>query len=292
MSLSLPASIGNLTRLKNLFISQNNLTILPEETGNLVLLQNLDLSSNKLSSLPESFGKLSELRNLFLYSNYLKTLPSSFSQLANLRILNLRSNQLIGLPGGIGNCSLLDSLYLEDNRITAIPSEIGNLTKLQILTLTQNSIDSLPNSIGSLTDLPLSIINLTPDFNCDFSQNRLDTTILSDTLIPWLSTYAPDWYTTQVTAINHTNPTPGMPVLSLTYNIRSSFFTFTVPVSGIAQLYVYDCKGRKIATLFDSYLSAGRYVQHWNRDKSSAGVYVLKLLTKNNSISRKVILTQ
>src|SRR5215471_8836123 len=67
----LPDSVGNLTALTRLDLSDNQLTALPESVGNLTALTTLDLSDNQLTALPESVGNLTALTTLDLSGNQL-----------------------------------------------------------------------------------------------------------------------------------------------------------------------------------------------------------------------------
>ena len=57
----LPESLGQLTRLQSLNLSNNQLTVLPEWLSRLAQLHSLDLSYNQLAALPESLSKLAWL---------------------------------------------------------------------------------------------------------------------------------------------------------------------------------------------------------------------------------------
>lgn len=77
------------------------LTELPESLGLLTQLQELDLSNNKLTALPESLGQLTQLRWLDLHNNQLTTLPEWLGQLAGkgaLKELYLHGNLALELP--------------------------------------------------------------------------------------------------------------------------------------------------------------------------------------------------
>lgn len=65
---TLPDSIGCLTGLTSLGLSDNRLTSLPKSIGNLSQLTYLSLRMNQLTSLPESIGNLTELSILKLSS--------------------------------------------------------------------------------------------------------------------------------------------------------------------------------------------------------------------------------
>lgn len=90
----LPESLSNLQKLRELYISNNNLTQIPECIFNLRSLEVLDLSYNQIREVPAEIGRLVNLRILNLSYNELKTLPKEISQLKNLRKLDRYSNQI------------------------------------------------------------------------------------------------------------------------------------------------------------------------------------------------------
>jgi hypothetical protein len=90
----LPESLGQLTQLRSLNLSGNQLTALPESLGQLTQLQLLDLSDNQLTALPEWLGQLTQLRSLNLSGNQLIALPESLGRLEYLQQLNLEKNPL------------------------------------------------------------------------------------------------------------------------------------------------------------------------------------------------------
>ena len=61
---SLPETIGQLTSLKELWLTSNQLKSLPETIGQLTSLKELYLHENKLTSLPETIGQLTALEEL------------------------------------------------------------------------------------------------------------------------------------------------------------------------------------------------------------------------------------
>ncbi|HRI29696.1 MAG TPA: hypothetical protein PK239_04135 [Chitinophagales bacterium] len=91
---TLPVSVGNLTELRGLFLSNQNLHQLPESIGQLSKLQKLHLDNNRLTLLPASIGNLSQLGSLYLQHNRLVNLPMSVSKLNMLKTLNLTGNPL------------------------------------------------------------------------------------------------------------------------------------------------------------------------------------------------------
>lgn len=66
---ALPSQIGQLTNLRILNASGNNMTGVPAEIGKLTKLQELNLSNNQLTGLPMELGNLTALRKLDLRGN-------------------------------------------------------------------------------------------------------------------------------------------------------------------------------------------------------------------------------
>ena len=155
----IPASIGNLVKLRSLILSCNDFTgSIPEEIGNLVKLQELELDHNRLSgNIPECIGNLFDLYNLDLGVNELSgNIPASIGNLTNLTNLTLFYNQLSGeIPSEIGNLTQLQYLTLLSNNLTGkIPEGIGNLVELRTVSLQSNQLSGeIPYSIGNLTKL-------------------------------------------------------------------------------------------------------------------------------------------
>lgn len=166
---NLPQSIGNLILLEdlnlgmvNLGFRMNLLTSLPASFSNLTHLKRLDLSSNQLNILPSGIENLTNLEYLDLKQNQLPDFPVSLTKCKSLRYLNLNGNNLISIPESVGDLTALEELRLDNNffnrfdkKIKLIPESIGKLTKLKVLTLRDNVIEHLPSSIGGLINLEL-----------------------------------------------------------------------------------------------------------------------------------------
>ncbi|KAJ4957512.1 hypothetical protein NE237_024623 [Protea cynaroides] len=151
--MALPTSIGDLKQLTKLDIHSNQLINLPESFGELVNLTELELHANRLTSLPASFGNLTNLMILNLSSNNLSVLPPTMGNLTRLKSLNLETNELEELPYSIGSCSSLVELRVDFNQLRALPEAIGKLECLETLTLHYNRISRLPTTIGNLSRL-------------------------------------------------------------------------------------------------------------------------------------------
>jgi hypothetical protein len=122
---TLPESIGNLTKLRELSLSHSQLEYLPDGIGNLKELNHLDLNSNKFESLPDCICNLTELVELNLMDNKLKSLPESLGNLTKLERLSLWNNELTSLPESIYNLTNLKSLSVGDNKLESLPKNIN-----------------------------------------------------------------------------------------------------------------------------------------------------------------------
>ena len=90
-------SLGNLTNLQKLILSDNGLSgELPSSLGNLTNLQELVLYNNGFSGeLPSSLGSLTNLRKLWLFdTQFSGALPAGLVNLTNLQELHLLNTQL------------------------------------------------------------------------------------------------------------------------------------------------------------------------------------------------------
>ncbi|XP_047167478.1 plant intracellular Ras-group-related LRR protein 5-like [Vigna umbellata] len=151
--MALPTTIVGLKALTKLDLHSNQLINLPHSFGELINLVDLDLHANRLKSLPATFGNLTNLIDLDLSSNGFTNLPETIGNLSSLKILNAETNELEELPHTIGNCSSLSELKLDFNQLKALPEAIGKLEGLEILTLHYNRVKRLPSTVGNLCNL-------------------------------------------------------------------------------------------------------------------------------------------
>ncbi|GLJ40867.1 hypothetical protein SUGI_0845420 [Cryptomeria japonica] len=149
----LPSAIGGLTRLTKLDLHSNQLHSLPDSIGELSSLTELDLRGNRLTKLPATIGNISTLVNLDVSSNHLSSLPESIGQLTNLKILSIGNNEIEELPYTIGQCTALVELRADFNNLKALPEAVGKLVSLEVLTLHYNRVKNLPTTLASLASL-------------------------------------------------------------------------------------------------------------------------------------------
>jgi hypothetical protein len=84
----------------------------------------------------------------------------------------------------IGSCTRLTGLYLDSCALTYLPSTLGQLRSLKRLVLSDNEISVLP----------ISIVDLSPDF-VDLANNRLLD--LTGVAAQWADTHEPGWRSSQ-----------------------------------------------------------------------------------------------
>ncbi|XP_026432819.1 probable LRR receptor-like serine/threonine-protein kinase At3g47570 [Papaver somniferum] len=170
----IPSSFGNLTRLIQLYLFENNLTVLlPSSFENCKSLQVLHLQTNRLSgSIPRlpyfSIISLDLSNNLFT-----GTLPMEVGKLENIMELYVDRNKLSGeIPSSIGECLSLIKLSLDNNLFQgAIPSAITSLKGLESLTLSHNNFSGI---------IPKGFENLTTLIHLDLSYNNLEGAVPND----------------------------------------------------------------------------------------------------------------
>ncbi|MFX1480751.1 MAG: AN1-type zinc finger domain-containing protein [Promethearchaeota archaeon] len=145
-SINIPDEIALFENLEELRII-GYLSEIPASIGNLKKLKKLDLSNNEIKNIPNSLNSLKNLEELILNSNHLKIIPNEFKYLQNLKRVEINYNKLNLVPNFILNLKNLEILDLSNNRIEEIPNEIINLESLKSVDLSLNLIQHLPDTI-------------------------------------------------------------------------------------------------------------------------------------------------
>jgi serine/threonine protein kinase len=179
---TVPWMLLHFTRLGNLNLESNRITVPLFPWASLSLLRVLNLSRNQIQIVPDEIEMLSSLEELYLEWNVISALPESLCDISTLRVLNVANNAIESLPNKIGMLHSLEQLYLNHNslsklpdalfglaqlrrliashnKISAIPACAGNLMKLVQLDLQYNEIMSLPDTMGKLASLEELFIN-------------------------------------------------------------------------------------------------------------------------------------
>ncbi|KAI4374984.1 hypothetical protein MLD38_012910 [Melastoma candidum] len=161
----LPGSLGNLSLLNSLYLSDNNITgILSPDLGQLERLSILDIGRNHLTgSIPASFSSLSSLTRLDLSSNFLTgSIPPGFGNLSGLQHLSLSNNSLTGsVPDELGNLVQLVQLNLSRNSFSgALPEELfSSLLQLEVADLSRNSFTGNLPGLASGSNFSPRVLN-------------------------------------------------------------------------------------------------------------------------------------
>ncbi|XP_002980652.2 receptor-like protein 51 isoform X1 [Selaginella moellendorffii] len=142
---SLSVIVANMTRLRELKISNSSLKGELPKTWPAKNLTSIDLSLNAIQGpLPSLLGELEQLQSLELTGNNLTGhLPDSLGKLRSLQRLSLSSNALTGaIPGAaIENMTTLTYLDLSNNALNgSVPASITKLRDLRYLDLRNNKL--------------------------------------------------------------------------------------------------------------------------------------------------------
>ncbi|KAA5823694.1 T9SS type A sorting domain-containing protein [Algibacter amylolyticus] len=117
---SLPTSWSQLTELKSLIVSNNELAdTIFNEIGNLTALESIDFSNNNLSAIPASISNLTNLKTINLRYNEITILPQELEDLTNLTHVYLEYNMINDIEGFLNT-----NIYLGINSQTVILDEI------------------------------------------------------------------------------------------------------------------------------------------------------------------------
>ncbi|KAK6270633.1 hypothetical protein POUND7_007731 [Theobroma cacao] len=161
---SLSPSIGNLTFLRRLNLSDNRLQgNIPKEVGYLRRLRVFDLFQNNLHGrIPVELANCSNLQRIHITDNNLTgEVPFELGDLSKLIRLSLAANNLVGgIASSLGNLSSLWHLSVSYNHLEGnIPDALGKALNLRNLFLGGNNLaGTLPLSFHNLSSLEM--INL------------------------------------------------------------------------------------------------------------------------------------
>ena len=129
--------------LEILDLCANALSSLPDDLPRLHKLRVLFCSNNQFSVLPAVLGQCAQLGMVGFKANQIRTVPGE-SLPAALRWLILTDNQIQELPAAIGHCTQLQKLMLAGNRLSALPVELAACRQLELLRISANRLTELP----------------------------------------------------------------------------------------------------------------------------------------------------
>ena len=101
--MELPESIGELTKLENLYLGYNSLSDLPESVGKLVNLQTVNIAKNQLLDLPLEVGNWKKVVKFSLHDNMLSEIPPTIGKMTSLvkLYLDVENTELVTIETGI-----------------------------------------------------------------------------------------------------------------------------------------------------------------------------------------------
>ncbi|XP_018904550.1 leucine-rich repeat-containing protein 57 [Bemisia tabaci] len=167
--------------LRNIDLSQNQISSIPNYIENFSALKCLTLNNNKIDRIPDEIGNLKKLEVLSLESNRIKNIPTTISALENLKCVRLSENMLSYFPLIFCGMKHLDFLDLSKNMITEIPDGVSSL-HVSELNLNQNQISILSNELSQCPRLKI----LRLEENC-LSLSSITPSLLRDSQITNLS---------------------------------------------------------------------------------------------------------
>lgn len=162
---NIPQGLENLSHLKEIDLSNNDLTIIPDTVYKVKTLRRLNFSENQLSELSHLIGEMDELITLNISRNKLLTITNALCKLYRLKKLYVNSNFLsfVGVPAGIGKLCDLEIFSASDNRLEMLPEGLCRCGKLRKLILNKNRLYTLPEAIHFLQLQELDVSD-NPDF--------------------------------------------------------------------------------------------------------------------------------
>ncbi|XP_010429388.1 PREDICTED: probable LRR receptor-like serine/threonine-protein kinase At2g24230 [Camelina sativa] len=157
-------TIGKLSKLQSLDLSNNKISALPSDFWSLNTLKNLNLSFNNISgSFPSNVGNFGQLESLDISgNNFSGAIPEAVDSLVSLRVLKLDHNGFqMSIPRGLLGCQSLVSIDLSSNQLEgSLPDGFGSaFPKLKTLNLARNKIygkDTYFADMKSITSLNIS----------------------------------------------------------------------------------------------------------------------------------------
>ena len=133
---SIPAEIGKLTKLEQIFIANGELTELPAEMANLVSCTDMELyNCPKMTKFPLVLAKMPSLITLNIANN---SQWSAEEALAGLKALATGAA-----------AEKIQLLYFNQNNLEVLPKELKNMKKLGLLDFANNRIHTIEEAWGT-----------------------------------------------------------------------------------------------------------------------------------------------
>ena len=137
---NLPVEIAVAKNLEILHLDNNKFTGLPTQIKELVELKVLDISKNKIEQIQQSVCQLEQLRVLIAHSNLISTINESVSSLKSLEVLDLSNNSICNIPESFCLLTNLFSAKVANNALSDLPFRFGKLFNLEVFDASFNYI--------------------------------------------------------------------------------------------------------------------------------------------------------
>lgn len=138
--------------LEILDLSGNDLSTLPDDFSRLARLRILFCSFNQFTVLPPVLSECASLTMVGFKGNRIHTVPKE-SLAPQLRWLILTDNAIKALPDAFGQCRSLQKLMLAGNRLQQIPASLAGCTALELIRLSANALECFPDFLLALPRL-------------------------------------------------------------------------------------------------------------------------------------------
>lgn len=155
----LPDDFYRLSKLRILFLSQNEFEEFPRVLGLCPNLEMIGFKSNRITTVPEDALPI-KLRWLILTDNRLSELPRSIGNASRLQKLMLAGNCLTDLPEELSSCGKLELLRCSANRLSVFPSWLADMPRLSWLAWSGNPFCSAGVCAESHPSISWSRLNL------------------------------------------------------------------------------------------------------------------------------------
>lgn len=137
----------------------NGLTSLPAEIGNLVNLEQLFIANSRIKTLPSELSKLVSCTDVEVYNcPEMTQFPMALAQMPELITLNIGNNAQWSAEEALKGFKALacgpskeklQILYFNDNNLEVIPKEIKNMKKLGMMDFSSNRIHTIEEAWGN-----------------------------------------------------------------------------------------------------------------------------------------------
>ncbi len=326
------AGAGAADRVTSLYMGNKNVGTIPAEIGNLTKLDALIVNNGFISEIPAEIGNCVSLIEVVFDNNQLFELPTTIGALTSLLSLSVKTNFLASLPAEIGDLSSLIILILEDNDLPSISAEVASLTSLTTLSLSENQLHfddiELMNSVETYYYSPQKTIGIAKKDTLKAglkigvvvrgTQNHyawtLDSvaiggdtdsiavtdigvyvcTITSDSITDLTLTHQPITVIAGVPIITEKSNLSLNSNFSIVANPYNNLTTISYHLSDFShvELTIFNITGQKVSTIVSQKQPSGNYIYEWDAGNLAGGAYFCQFTSDDLVIAKKIMLIE